>query len=71
MYSDGAAADFPEYVNLVAADPEHPLHKEALEFTRMNNDTLFSTPANAVTGVTDGVWSFLTNQLATAGFIPS
>lgn len=36
-------ADFPEYVNLVAADPEHPLHKEALEFTRMNNDTLFST----------------------------
>lgn len=36
-------ADFHEYVNLVAADPEHPLHKEALEFTRMNNGTLFST----------------------------
>lgn len=36
-------ADFTEYVNLVAADPEHPLHKEALEFTRRNNDTLFST----------------------------
>lgn len=35
--------DFPEFVNLVAADPEHPLHKEALEFTRMNNGTLFST----------------------------
>ncbi len=36
-------ADFHEYVNLVAADPEHPLHEKALEFTRMNNDTLFST----------------------------
>lgn len=38
-----ALADFPEYVNLVAADPEHPLHEKALEFTRMNNNTLFST----------------------------
>ena len=38
-----ALADFPEYVNLVAADPEHPLHEKALEFTRMNNGTLFST----------------------------
>lgn len=37
----------------------------------ISNDTLFSTPANAVTGVTDGTWSFLTNQLATAGFIPA
>lgn len=35
--------DLPEYVNLVAADPEHPLHEKALEFTRMNNNTLFST----------------------------
>lgn len=35
--------DFPEFVNLVAADPEHPLYEKALEFTRMNNDTLFST----------------------------
>lgn len=35
--------DFPEFVNLVASDPEHPLHEKALEFTRMNNDMLFST----------------------------